>query len=104
MVAYLRGVRDFVAAFDQGKDKAAIVGILAAHTTVTDPALYERMVLPGFQPDGYLSLPSIAADQDWYAQKGLVREPQPIGDLVDYQYLDYAHERLGRIGARQTVP
>ena len=104
MVAYLRGVRDFVAAFDAGQDKATIVGILTAHTTVTDPALYDRMVLPGFQPDGYLSLSSIVADQDWYAQRGLVRERQPVGDLVDYQYLDYAHERLGRVGPRQTAP
>jgi NitT/TauT family transport system substrate-binding protein len=98
LVAYLRGVRDFLAAFDEGKDKAAIVQILTEHTTVKDAALYDRMVLPGFHPDGYLNLASIAADQDWYAQRNLVRERQPLADLVDHQYLDYAHTRLGRVG------
>ncbi len=98
MVAYLRGVRDFVAAFDQGRDKAAIVQVLTEHTTVKDAALYDRMVPPGLDPDGYLNLPSIAADQDWYARHGLVREPQPLAELVDYRFIEYAHQRLGRVG------
>ncbi|HLH25216.1 MAG TPA: ABC transporter substrate-binding protein [Chloroflexota bacterium] len=98
MVAYLRGVRDVVAAFDHGRDKAAIVQILSERTTVKDPALYDRMVPPGLDPDGYLNLASIAADQDWYERHGLVAERQPLADFVDYQYLDYAHQRLGRVG------
>jgi NitT/TauT family transport system substrate-binding protein len=98
MVGYLRGVRDFVAAFDQLRDKAAIVQVLSEHTTVKDPALYERMVQPGLDPDGYLNLPSIAADQDWYARHGLIRERQPLSDLVDYQFVEYALQRLGRLG------
>lgn len=98
MVAYLRGVRDFVAAFDEGRGKAAVVQLLSERTTVQDVALYDRMVQPGLDPDGYLNLPSIAADQDWYARHGLVRERQPLGELVDYQFLAYAHQRLGRVG------
>jgi NitT/TauT family transport system substrate-binding protein len=98
MVAYLRGVRDFVRAFDQGGDKAAAVQVLSEHTNVKDAALYDRMVQPGLNPDGYLNLASIAADQDWYVRQGLVRERQPLGDLVDYQFVDYALQRLGRIG------
>jgi NitT/TauT family transport system substrate-binding protein len=104
MVAYLRGVRDFNAAFDKGIERAAIVQILTEHTTVKDVALYDQMVIPGLDPDGYLNLKSIAADQDWYAQRGLLRERLALADFVDYQYLSYAHDRLGRRGSRQAVP
>lgn len=50
-VAYLRGVRDFVDAFKQGKDRDAIVAILSKYA-VEDRTLYQKMVLPDIDPNG----------------------------------------------------
>jgi NitT/TauT family transport system substrate-binding protein len=103
MVAYLRGIREFNAAFEQGQDKTAVVRILTEHTSVKDAALYDQMVMPRLQPDGYLNLASIQTDVAWYAERDLVKEQPSTRTLVDYQYLDYAHGRLGRLGPRQEV-
>jgi NitT/TauT family transport system substrate-binding protein len=103
MVAYLRGVREFNAAFEQGQDKAAVVRILTEHTSVKDAALYDQMVMPRLQPDGYLNLASLQTDLAWYVDRDLVKDTPSMRTLVDYQYLDYAHGRLGRIGPPQTV-
>ena len=45
MVAYLRGARDYTAAFKQGIDRDAIVQMLIKHTSVKVPAIYDRMGL-----------------------------------------------------------
>src|SRR3954471_4071052 len=103
MVAYLRGIREFNAAFEQGQDKTAVVQILTEHTSVKDAALYDQMVMPRLQPDGYLNLASLQTDVAWYAERDLVKEQPSMRSLVDYQYLDYAHGRLGRLGPRQEV-
>jgi NitT/TauT family transport system substrate-binding protein len=103
MVAYLRGIREFNAAFEQGQDKTAVVRILTEHTSVKDAALYDQMVMPRLQSDGYLNLASLQTDVAWYAERDLVKEQPSIRNLVDYQYLDYAHGRLGRLGPRQAV-
>ena len=43
MVAYLRGTRDLVDAFDKGKDKEAIVDILTRGTNVKDAATWDQI-------------------------------------------------------------
>ncbi|HLG68875.1 MAG TPA: ABC transporter substrate-binding protein, partial [Chloroflexota bacterium] len=43
MVALMRGMRDYEDAFRKNKDRAAIVSILVKHTTIKDPALYDKM-------------------------------------------------------------
>jgi NitT/TauT family transport system substrate-binding protein len=96
MVAYVRGLRDYNNAFRAGKDKAEIIEILGAATNVTDPALYDKMALPGLNPDGYAFKDSLSEDQDWFLRLGLQREPVNIDQLVDNQYVDYAIQQLGR--------
>ena len=38
-----------------------------------DPALYELMVMPRLEPDGYLNLQSIQTDLNWYVERDLVK-------------------------------
>src|SRR4051794_27156886 len=44
LVAYLRGARDFVDAFKQGRNRAGLIGVLGEYTTIKEPSLFEQMV------------------------------------------------------------
>ena len=96
MVAYVRGLRDYNDAFRAGKDKSAVIEILGAATGVTDPTIYDKITLPGLNPDGYVFRESLAEDQEWYLRLGLQRELVSVDALVDNQFVDYALQQLGR--------
>jgi NitT/TauT family transport system substrate-binding protein len=96
MAAILRGTRDFVEAFDKGKNKEAIVDILVRYTPVTDRGLYDRMVTAGMNPNGYLDVRALEADQDWYVARGYVQSKVPVNQLVDHSFVDRALELIGK--------
>jgi NitT/TauT family transport system substrate-binding protein len=96
MVAYLRGVRDYNDAFVKNVNRAEAVGVLIKHTPIKDPTLYDRMVLAGLNPDGYINLEGMRADQEWFLGREVLRERVDLDTLVDHQYVEYALGRLGR--------
>jgi NitT/TauT family transport system substrate-binding protein len=96
MVAYLRGVRDFVEAFSRDRDRAIVVQALIRHTPVKDPAVYDQMIPTGFNPDGYVNVDSMAIDQEWFAAQGRLSQRADLAAVVDHQYVEYALTRLGR--------
>lgn len=104
MVGYLRGIRAYLDATRSKIPGENLVQALMKHSTaITDPKLLERVVMPGFSPDGYLHLQTIKDSIDWYARANLLRSKPKLSDLVDYQYVDYALGRLGRKGPEQSV-
>jgi ABC-type nitrate/sulfonate/bicarbonate transport system substrate-binding protein len=96
MVAYLRGVRDYVDAFNTGTGQDEIVDILIKHTPIKDRAVYATMAPAGFEPNGRINVEFLRAEQDLYAREGLLTDPMDLAALVDHQYVDYAAARLGR--------
>jgi NitT/TauT family transport system substrate-binding protein len=96
VVAYLRGVRDFVDAFGKNRGRDAVVASLIKHTSVKDPTTYDLMVPTGFNPDGYLNVDSMNADQEWFIREGKLAQRLDLAQFVDHQYVDYAIGRLGR--------
>jgi NitT/TauT family transport system substrate-binding protein len=95
MAAVLRGTRDFVDAFDKGRDKQAIVDIMVRHTPVTDRSLYDRMVTAGMDPNGVLDTRAIEADEDWYVSHGQVSQKVRVDDFVDPSFVDGALQLIG---------
>jgi NitT/TauT family transport system substrate-binding protein len=95
MVAYLRGARDYHAAFRRGVDKPEVVRILTENTTVKDPALYERIGMSTIDPDGWLNVASIADQAAWYADHGLLPAGFDVTTLVDDSFRTAALARLG---------
>src|SRR5688500_7176915 len=66
LVAYLRGVRDYVQTFyGSGGDRAAAVEQLVKHLPVKAPPLYDRMGMPSMNPDGRINVADVRAQQDW---------------------------------------
>ncbi|HZR98607.1 MAG TPA: ABC transporter substrate-binding protein [Chloroflexota bacterium] len=96
VVAYLRGVRDYLRIFFENQDdRATAVAQLVKHLAVKEPALYERMGLPYFNPDGHINTADIRAQQDWYVSQGQVQQPIDVDRVVDNSYADYALSILG---------
>ncbi|MBI2755881.1 MAG: ABC transporter substrate-binding protein [Chloroflexi bacterium] len=95
MVAYLRGVRDFVDAFTTGKDRAQIVSIMTTATTLKDPALWNN-VPQTFDTNGAIILDALKANQQWYVENGYVQTPINMDAAWDPQYVDYATGLIGK--------
>jgi NitT/TauT family transport system substrate-binding protein len=96
MVAYVKGVRDHWDAFTRGVNKAEVIDILARHSTVKDPALLEKMVPAGLNPDGYINMRTFSDDVEWWVNIGYVRARVDPAQVVDNSFVDYAIDRLGR--------
>jgi len=90
MIAYLRGVRDYDDAFNGHGDRAGIVAVLAAHTSVKTIALYDRMVMPGLDRDGRVNLAGMREDLRWFRAAGLVGGAIDDAALFDSSFVDAA--------------
>jgi len=97
LVAYLRAVRYYNDAFVRGDaaKRQEVVATLAAHTAVKDTALYDRMVMPGLQPDGRINLDSLARDQEVWLGEGLQQARIELGEVVDQSFAEAAVRSLG---------
>jgi NitT/TauT family transport system substrate-binding protein len=71
------------------------VEILTRSTPVKDAALYEKMVMPGLDPDGGVNVASLTEDQDYYLASGLQQERIAVDKLVDESFARYAVGQLG---------
>jgi NitT/TauT family transport system substrate-binding protein len=104
MAGYVQAARDWVNAFDYGVDRAAIVEIMTKHTALKDPAIWEAMVPPGLNPDGYSYYQSAIEDQDWYVAKGTLQQRVDVLSVVDNSFVDYAIGVLGPYAPPPGVP
>jgi len=95
MVAYLKGVRDYDNAFRKNQDRAAIVAILTKNTTVKQAALYDKMVMPGLNPDGAVNVDGMKADMAWFLSKGYLKETVDVAKVVDNSFVEQAVKQLG---------
>jgi NitT/TauT family transport system substrate-binding protein len=95
MVAYLRGVRDFMDAFTRDRDYDDVVGILTRNTRVKDPAIYRQMIAGYINPNGYIDPSGLAEEQEWFATNGFVPQRVDVLAKIDNQFVDYALSVLG---------
>lgn len=97
MIAYLRGVRDYNDAFVK-KDPAKrqeVIGILTRNTPLKDPAQYEKVSMPGLDPNGRINKDALKFDQNYFIQVGKQQVPVNIDELVEPSFADYAVQQLG---------
>jgi NitT/TauT family transport system substrate-binding protein len=97
MVAYLKGVRDYNDAFGRrdAAKREAVIAALIKHTPVTDRALYDKMAVPGLDPNGLINAESLRHQQEWNLERGLQTTLVDVDTLIDYQFVRYAVEQLG---------
>jgi len=97
MIAYLRGVRFYNDAYVKGDaaKRQQVVESLTRHTPVKDAALYDRMAMPGLNPDGRMSINSLADDQEFWLARGVQQQRIDMSQLVDTQFIEAAVQVLG---------
>ena len=47
--------------------------ILTKYTAIKDPAVYKKIVVPAFSPNGEMNVQSIKDLQQWYVDNGFVQ-------------------------------
>lgn len=102
MVGLIRGNREyFNAFFGDGKNRSEVISILIKHTRIKEPALYAKMDLAGVNPNGYIGVPSLTDDLDWFVKNGFVDRKPDMNKMIDHQYVDYALTRLGKASVKE---
>ena len=99
MYAFLRGHREYLAAFIDGTNpggKDAIIQILAKHTPLKDPQQYVGMGLTSGAPDGSFDVNVLNEFQDYFVKNGTQQKKVDTAQVVDMSYIDYAVQRLGK--------
>jgi NitT/TauT family transport system substrate-binding protein len=95
LVAYLRGVRDYLVAMQGGGDPMPIYEILAEYTAVKDLNLYATLAPNVYAPDGRPNRASLEADQELWVAQGRIAQRANLVAAMDTQYLDRALRLLG---------
>lgn len=67
-----------------------------ANIPVLHPALYDKMLPTGLNPDGYVRMKGLAADLAWYKDNNLLKSDIQLQDTVDNSYVDFALSVLGK--------
>lgn len=95
MVAYLKGLRDYYAAFIDGVDTDEIIDIMTRYTPMKDADLWRRVNVVGLNPDGYVIAESVEFQIVWFKEQGLYEGDLTAADLIDHSLVDFAIDYLG---------
>jgi NitT/TauT family transport system substrate-binding protein len=95
MVAYLRGARDYINAFEYGVDQDAIIGILTTETLLKDPATYRQIKYSWVDPDGVVGLASLEARANVFRELGVLTTAIDLSGAIDDRYRQFAVRYLG---------
>jgi NitT/TauT family transport system substrate-binding protein len=95
MVAYLRGVRDQLNAFEYGIDQDAIIDIMTRETAIKDPAVYRQTKYTWIDPNGAVKRATLQDDADLFHELGLLKEPVDLSGVYEPKYAQFAVEYLG---------
>ena len=104
MVAFLKGVRAYMAAFGgNATDQDRVIGVMTKRTDIKDAELWKEMIPTGSSPDGTVDLKSIAAAQEYFKGLGLVQVTPDPATLVNTSFAQEAVKQLGP-GAAPVPP
>jgi ABC-type nitrate/sulfonate/bicarbonate transport system substrate-binding protein len=103
LVGYLRGARDYSAAFEQNVDREAVLQTLAEQSGYPLDTVREEMVPDFIDPDGRLNVAAIAQELSWFEQQGLLPQPIPLDQVVNQSFLDTALEQVGPYASGSTM-
>lgn len=101
MNGYIKSLRYYNDALrEKGGKLEELISILIKHTPVKERPIYDKMVWPGLNPDGYVDKETMADQQRFFAEQGQVPKVVDMKNVVDDSFVDAALRTLGRYGAR----
>jgi NitT/TauT family transport system substrate-binding protein len=97
MAGYVKAARFYHQASNSPGSPAwqEVVDTLIKHTGVKDRAMYDRMVLPGLDPDALVNVETLRHSQDWWIERGLQQDRVDLDRAVDLSYARAAASQLG---------
>jgi len=102
MVAYLRGVRDYLNAFGENKkDQTAIIEILNKHTEKLKAEVWAKMKPVGLNPNGYLDVKRMEEDVEWFKARKYVDKVLEMNQLVDHSFVEQALKMIGSTSGKK---
>jgi len=93
MVAYVRAVREWLAA-DSGRADDGMVAAISKWTTVPADQIRQANA-PYIKPDSRVDVDDMNKQQDFWIRHGVMREKVDLTPFVDQSYVDYANSVLG---------
>lgn len=96
MVAYLKGVRDYMKAFTTGEGRDSVIKSMTTYSAIKDPKLYDVMEMSYVDPNGMPDMNSLETEAKFFSDKGLYTGKKTVKDLTDFSYLDFAVQKLGK--------
>ncbi len=88
-VAYVRAAREYADAWEYGKNRDAVLAILAEFANIS-PRVLEKSGYLAVRRDGRVDTDELVAWVDWLAERGYVPEKPDIRALVNNQFAEYA--------------
>ncbi len=97
MLAYVKGLRDYNDAFvkHNAAKRDEIIDILINATTVKSRPLYDKIVMPGLDPNGRVNTASLEESQAFWLSRGIQLQKVDLSTVIDNQFTDWAVQQLG---------
>ncbi|GGH87581.1 NitT/TauT family transport system substrate-binding protein [Pullulanibacillus pueri] len=96
MVAYLKGVRAYNDAFVKDKGgKDQIIDIMTKYTSLDDKKVWQKVGVPGLDPNGKMNVDDIKNQYEWYKSRGGIEGDVDLKKAVDTSLTEKAVKILG---------
>lgn len=95
MVAYLRALRYYNEALRNRQVRDDVITIMTGHTPIKDRAVWDKMIWPGLNPNGAVTVRTILDYERWLLNERQITEFVVPGRFVDSSYLEHAVSVLG---------
>lgn len=95
MLAYVKGLRYYNDALRTHHGRVDLIGIITAHASIKDRAVWDRMVWSGLDPDGIFGTGGLLDYERWLLNEHHISQFVLPNRLADLSYVQYATKALG---------
>ena len=95
MVAYVKALRYYNDTLRDRRVRDDVIEILSARTPIKERAVYDKMVWPGFHPDGKVTVRGLLEYERWLLNERQISEFLPPARFIDPSYAEHAVTVLG---------
>ncbi len=95
MIAYVKALRYYNETLRDRRIRDDVIDILSARTPIKERAVYDKMVWPGFHPDGTVTVRGLLEYERWLLNERQIGEFLPPARFVDPSYAEQAVKVLG---------
>lgn len=96
MVAYVRGIQDYLAAYAKGAPPADwFIDVMTKHTPVRDRGVFARVTPAGLDAWGRMDLAAMRSDFEWFKARRLIAsQDATFESAIDTSFVDFAQQYL----------